>query len=127
MSTGVAKFIVGMLAVYCLDSRDVVAWWSVLCTVVWEFFWTRIVPTWAVVVGTGVARFLVFHQKTRATCQEPRVQVVTGQVHIVLVCYFATIFLRCPHDPLLMCNFCSPNSIPEFYLLLSPGIDERVP
>jgi hypothetical protein len=117
MSTGVAKSIVGMLAVYCLDSRDVMALWSVLCTVAWEFFWTRIVPTWAVVVGTGVARFLVFHQKTRATCQEPRVQVVTGQVHIVLVCYFATIFLRCPHGPLLMCSFCLPSSIPESYLL----------
>jgi hypothetical protein len=92
MSTGVAKSNVGMLAVYCFDSRDVVALWSVLCIVAGEFFWTRIVPTWAVVVGTGVARFLVFHQKTRATCQEPRVQVVTGQVHTVLVCYFATIF-----------------------------------
>jgi hypothetical protein len=117
MSTGVAKSIVGMLAVYCLDSRDVMAWWSVLCTVLWEFFWTRIVPTWAVVVGTGVARFLVFHQKTRATSQEPRVQVAIGQVHIVLVCYFAMIFLRCPHGPLLMCNSCLPNSIPESYLL----------
>jgi hypothetical protein len=92
MSTGVAKSIVGMLAVYCFDSRDVVALWSVLYVVAWEFFWTRIVPTWAVVVGTGVVRFLVFHQRTRATGREPRVQVVTGQVHIVLVCYFATIF-----------------------------------
>ena len=117
MSTGVAKFIVGMLAVYCLDSRDVVAWWSVLCTVVCEFFWTRIVPTWAVVVGTGVARFLVFHQKTRATCLEPRVQVAIGQVHIVLVCYFATILLICPHGPLLVYNSSLPSSTPGSYSL----------
>jgi hypothetical protein len=78
------------------------------------FSLTRIVPTLAVVVGTGVTRFLVFHQKTRATCQEPRVQVVTGQVHIVLVCYYAMIFLRCPHDPLFVYNFCSPSNIPGF-------------
>ena len=112
MSTGFAKLNVGMLAVCCMDSRDVVIWWSVLCTVVCVFFCTRIVPTWVVVVGTGVTRFLVFHQKTRATCLEPRVQVAIGQVHTVLVYYFATILLLCPHDPQHMCSFFPPSNIP---------------
>jgi hypothetical protein len=113
MSIGVAKLIFGTLDVCCLDNRDVVVWWSVLCSAVCAFFWTRIVPTWVVVVGTGVTRFLVFHQKTRAICLEPRVLVAIGQVHTVPVYYFATILLRCPHDPQLMCNFCPPSNKPE--------------
>jgi hypothetical protein len=59
MSMCVSMLTVGMLSVYCLENRDVVVLWPALCIVGFMFFWTRIAPTWVVVVGTGVTRFLV--------------------------------------------------------------------
>ena len=114
---GVSIGTVGRLSVDCWDCRDVVVLWPTLCIAGLMFALTRIAPTWVVVVGTGVIRFLVSLQKNRVTYPVPRWLVAINRVHTVLVCYHATIFLICPHDPLRMCNFSLPSNIPGSYLL----------
>ena len=69
---GVSIGTVGRLSVYCWDCRDVVVLWPTLCIAGFMFSLTRIAPTWVVVVGTGVIRFLVSLQKNRVTYPVPR-------------------------------------------------------
>ena len=114
---GVSSTTVGRLSVYCWDCRDVVVLWPTLCIAGFMVSLTRIAPTWVVVVGTGVIRFLVSLQKNRVTYPVPRWLVAINRVHTVLVCYFATILLICLHGLLLVCNSSLPSSTPGSYSL----------
>ena len=66
----------GMSFVYCLGCRGVVVMWPALGVAGFMFSLTRIGPTWVVVVGTGVTRFLVSLQRTRVTYLVSRLPVV---------------------------------------------------
>jgi hypothetical protein len=59
MCVYVSSTTTGRSFVYCLGCRDVVVVWPALGIAGFMFSFTRTGPTWVVVVGTGVTRFLV--------------------------------------------------------------------
>jgi hypothetical protein len=89
---------------------------------------SRIAPTFvAVVVGTGVVRFLVSPQRTHVVYLVLCLQIVTGRSRYLFGCYYARRQLVCLHSLLLSYNSFLLSSILVFYLLSYPGIGVGVP
>ncbi len=107
----------GYLYVYCFYCRVGFVCLSGLCTVVVMSYVTRIDPTWVADVGTGVIRFLVSLQKTRAAYPVLLWQVAKDRLQSVFDCFVSTILLVCPHDLLPMCCFFLLSNTPGSYLL----------
>jgi hypothetical protein len=89
---------------------------------------SRIAPTFvAVVVGTGVVRFLVSPQKTHVVCLVLYLQVVTDRSRSLFGCYYARRQPVCLHSLLFSYSSFPLDSTPEFCLLSYPGIGVGVP
>jgi hypothetical protein len=89
---------------------------------------SRIVPTFvAVIVGTGVVRFLVLLQKTHVVCSGLYLPVMTDRSRSLFGCYYARRQPVCLHSLLLSYSSCPLDSTPEFCLLSYPGIGVGVP